>query len=76
MLIGKDEKDSNADPRPLTLDCDTEMLRFEGRLHSGLDDTRNIARIALKLSSDGATLYVNEALPARCQVGGPLAAGS
>ena len=40
-------------------------MRFEGRLHSGIDDTRNIARIALRLCGDGACLYLNEALPAR-----------
>ena len=38
-------------------------MRFEGRLHSGIDDTRNIARIAAKMRQDGAVLYVNEALP-------------
>jgi len=51
-------------------------LKFEGRLHSGIDDTRNIARIAIKMRSDGAGVYVNEALPPRHQVDGVLAAGS
>ena len=50
-------------------------MRFEGRLHSGIDDTTNIARIALKLCADGAVLYLNEALPPRCQAGGTFAAG-
>jgi len=39
-------------------------MRFEGRLHSGIDDTRNIARIARKMAQDGCTMYLNEALPA------------
>ena len=38
-------------------------MRFEGRLHSGIDDSRNIARIAIKMVKDGATLYINEGLP-------------
>ena len=38
-------------------------MEFEGRLHSGIDDTRNIARIAMKMREDGAILYPNEALP-------------
>ena len=50
-------------------------MSFEGRLHSGIDDTRNIARIANKMREDGATLYINEALPARQQAGGILAPG-
>lgn len=40
-------------------------MRFEGRLHSGIDDTRNIARIAMKMAEDGCKMYVNEALPPR-----------
>ena len=40
-------------------------MRFEGRLHSGIDDARNIARIAIKLAADGCKMYVNEALPPR-----------
>ncbi|XP_076034444.1 3'-5' exoribonuclease 1-like [Oratosquilla oratoria] len=35
-------------------------MRFEGRPHSGLDDTRNIARIVIQLIKDGANLRVNE----------------
>lgn len=37
-------------------------LHFEGHLHSGLDDSRNIARIALRLLSDGCMFKVNEFL--------------
>ena len=48
-------------------------MRFEGRLHSGIDDTRNIARIASKMRSDGAILYCNEALPPSMREGGVLA---
>lgn len=44
-------------------------MRFEGRLHSGIDDTRNIARIALKMRDDGCTFYLNEALPPRQRAG-------
>jgi len=40
-------------------------MRFEGRLHSGIDDTRNIARIATKMAEDGCKIYINEALPPR-----------
>ena len=43
-------------------------MRFEGRLHSGIDDTRNIARIAMKLRTDGCKFYFNEQLPARRRV--------
>ena len=50
-------------------------MKFEGRLHSGIDDTRNIARIAAKMRKDGAVLYVNEALPPALRNGGLLAGG-
>ena len=40
-------------------------MRFEGRLHSGIDDARNIARIALRMRRDGCRFYVNEGLPPR-----------
>ena len=33
-------------------------LKFEGRLHSGIDDTRNIARIAIRMRQDGSGFYV------------------
>ncbi|CAL8323367.1 unnamed protein product [Lota lota] len=39
-------------------------LRYEGRPHSGLDDSRNIARIALRMLKDGCQLRVNERLHA------------
>lgn len=35
-------------------------LNFEGRPHCGLDDARNIARVLLRLMSDGASIQVNE----------------
>uniref|UniRef100_A0A8C4R751 Exoribonuclease 1 n=1 Tax=Eptatretus burgeri TaxID=7764 RepID=A0A8C4R751_EPTBU len=37
-------------------------LQFEGRPHSGLDDAKNIARIALELADRGMQLLPNEAL--------------
>ena len=48
-------------------------MQPEGRLHSGIDDTRNIARIAMRLRDDGAVLYNNEALPPAQRAGGVLA---
>jgi len=44
-----------------------QNMKFEGRLHSGIDDTRNIARILIKMRQDGCHVYVNEKLPARMQ---------
>ncbi|GAB1604417.1 3'-5' exoribonuclease 1-like [Argonauta hians] len=43
-----------------------EMLgmAFEGQLHCGLDDARNIARIAIRLMNDGCCLKINEYLNA------------
>ncbi|KAJ3612618.1 hypothetical protein NHX12_020886 [Muraenolepis orangiensis] len=35
-------------------------LQYEGRPHSGLDDSRNIARIALRMLRDGCQLRANE----------------
>ncbi|KAG7235960.1 hypothetical protein INR49_001698 [Caranx melampygus] len=35
-------------------------LKYEGRPHSGLDDSRNIARIAVRMLQDGCQLRVNE----------------
>ncbi|CAF4541381.1 unnamed protein product [Rotaria sp. Silwood2] len=35
-------------------------LRFEGHLHSGLDDATNIGRIAIELIKDGCVLAPNE----------------
>ncbi|XP_077565702.1 3'-5' exoribonuclease 1 [Stigmatopora nigra] len=37
-------------------------LQYEGRPHSGLDDSRNIARVALRMLRDGCRLRVNEQL--------------
>jgi len=37
-------------------------LAFEGHPHSGIDDTRNIARILAQLISDGCNIYENETL--------------
>lgn len=37
-------------------------LIFEGREHSGLDDSRNIARLAYKMVRDGATLAITKDL--------------
>lgn len=35
-------------------------IGFEGRPHCGLDDSRNIARILLRLIADGANVCINE----------------
>ncbi len=37
-------------------------LSFEGQQHSGIDDARNIARIAIRMLQDGADIKVNERL--------------
>jgi len=37
-------------------------LEFEGRPHSGIDDSRNIARIASLLLRDGCTMPINDGL--------------
>lgn len=39
-------------------------LKYEGRPHSGLDDSKNIARIALRMLQDGCQLRVNERIHA------------
>ncbi|XP_073399752.1 3'-5' exoribonuclease 1 [Dendrobates tinctorius] len=39
-------------------------MRFDGRLHSGLDDSKNIARIAIRMLQDGCELRMNERLHA------------
>lgn len=41
----------------------SQGMEFQGKLHSGIDDTRNIARLVMKLVKDGAVLYQNEAIP-------------
>ena len=35
-------------------------MEFIGRPHSGIDDARNIARIAIQLIKDGCDLRINE----------------
>jgi len=35
-------------------------FQFEGRQHSGIDDSRNIARILIQLLKDGADVFINE----------------
>lgn len=37
-------------------------MDYEGRPHSGLDDSKNIARIAIRMLQDGCELRVNERL--------------
>lgn len=37
-------------------------MRFEGREHSGIDDARNIARLADRMVKDGATLTISKDL--------------
>lgn len=37
-------------------------LPFEGRLHCGMDDARNIARILQKMAQDGCEIKFNEYL--------------
>lgn len=37
-------------------------LQYEGRPHSGLDDSRNIARVAIRMLEDGCRLRINERL--------------
>eukprot|EP01130_Rhizamoeba_saxonica_P018026 TRINITY_DN8918_c0_g1_i3.p1 TRINITY_DN8918_c0_g1~~TRINITY_DN8918_c0_g1_i3.p1 ORF type:complete len:130 (-),score=24.30 TRINITY_DN8918_c0_g1_i3:16-405(-) len=35
-------------------------MDFEGRAHSGIDDARNIARIAVRLIEDGLRITIND----------------
>ncbi|XP_056407930.1 3'-5' exoribonuclease 1 isoform X2 [Hyla sarda] len=35
-------------------------MKYDGRLHCGLDDSKNIARIAIRMLQDGCELRVNE----------------
>ena len=44
-------------------------MEFEGTLHCGLHDSRNIARIALRLMEDGCDLKVNEYIHGRTSTG-------
>ncbi|KAM9327595.1 3'-5' exoribonuclease 1 [Pholidichthys leucotaenia] len=39
-------------------------MKYEGRPHSGLDDSHNIARIAVRMLQDGCQLRVNERMHA------------
>ncbi|KAM4810512.1 3'-5' exoribonuclease 1 [Rhinophrynus dorsalis] len=39
-------------------------MNYDGRLHSGLDDSKNIARIAARMLQDGCELRVNERMHA------------
>ena len=61
--------------RPCKIEQMLELqgMQLEGRLHSGIDDTRNIARIAAQMVEDGAVIYVNEVLPPAMRSGGVLA---
>lgn len=45
---------------PLAAMLKNSGLEFEGKPHSGLDDTYNIARIVLRMLKDGAPLKINE----------------
>ncbi|MPC19030.1 3'-5' exoribonuclease 1 [Portunus trituberculatus] len=40
-------------------------MKFQGQPHSGLDDSKNIARVAIRLLKDGANLRVNERINIR-----------
>ena len=48
-------------------------MAFEGRPHSGIDDTRNLARVAARMREDGHVIHVNEAIPKAMRSGGALA---
>lgn len=37
-------------------------MQYEGRPHCGLDDSHNIARVAIRMLKDGCRLRVNERL--------------
>lgn len=37
-------------------------MEYEGRPHCGLDDSTNIARVAIRMLKDGCQLRVNERL--------------
>lgn len=40
--------------------CTISGMQFEGSPHSGMDDSINISRIAVKMLSDGCSLNINE----------------
>lgn len=43
-------------------------LKFEGRPHCGLDDSKNIARIVINLLEDGCAIKCNEAIDGRARL--------
>ena len=47
---------------PLRAMLDSTGLAFIGQPHRGIDDARNIARVALQLIEDGAEMKYNERL--------------
>ncbi|XP_057880264.1 3'-5' exoribonuclease 1-like, partial [Melospiza georgiana] len=44
----------------LTIMLENLGMSYDGRPHSGLDDSKNIARIAIRMLQDGCDLRVNE----------------
>ena len=38
-------------------------MKFEGRQHCGLDDTRNISRVVVQMIKDGCILKYNRFMP-------------
>ncbi|NXV59353.1 ERI1 exoribonuclease, partial [Molothrus ater] len=44
----------------LTITLENLGMSYDGRPHSGLDDSKNIARIAIRMLQDGCALRVNE----------------
>ncbi|XP_045142897.1 3'-5' exoribonuclease 1 isoform X2 [Echinops telfairi] len=48
----------------LTIMLEKLGMSYDGRPHSGLDDSRNIARIAVRMLQDGCELRVNEKMHA------------
>lgn len=61
-------KTSKQDPAPSQLSIPDVLLAlkiapFQGRLHSGLDDTRNAARILVEYARRGLPLRSNRVVP-------------
>ncbi|XP_061850082.1 3'-5' exoribonuclease 1 isoform X3 [Colius striatus] len=48
----------------LTIMLEKLGMNYDGRPHSGLDDSKNIARIAIRMLQDGCELRVNERMHA------------
>lgn len=46
----------------LTIMLEKLGMDYDGRPHSGLDDSKNIARIAVRMLQDGCELRINEKL--------------